>query len=229
MLSIPIKPQPNETTCGATCLHTLYQFYGDSIELNTIINEVHHLKDGGTLGALLAVHALNRGYNTTIYSYNLQVFDPTWFDKDSDFLIERLQKQMVFKKDPKLQTAASAYLDFLHLGGKVKFKDLRSNVITKYLQNEQPIMVGLSATYLYKSAREFGPNMDYDDLRGEPSGHFVLLHGYDSKTREVFIADPIIKNPLKEGQLYKMNIDRVMNAILLGIVTYDANLIIITP
>jgi hypothetical protein len=207
----------------------LYQFYGDSIDLNTIIEEVHYLEDGGTLGALLAVHALNRGYNATIYSYNLQVFDPTWFNKDTDFLIDRLQKQMVFKKNPKLQTAASAYLDFLQLGGKIKFKDLRSNVITKYLENDQPIMVGLSATYLYKSAREFGPNMDYDDLRGEPSGHFVLLHGYDSSSREVFIADPIIKNPLEEGQLYKMNIDRVMNAILLGIVTYDANLIIITP
>lgn len=229
MLSIPIKPQPDETTCGPTCLHTVYQFYGDSIELNTIIDEVYHLEDGGTLGALLAIHALKRGYKATIYSYNLQVFDPTWFEKDSVFLIDRLQKQMVFKKDRKLQIVANAYLEFLKLGGLIKFEDLRSKIITKYLKKEQPIIVGLSATYLYKSAREFGPNMEYDDLRGEPAGHFVLLHGYNSETREVFIADPIIKNPLEEGQLYSMNIDRVMNAILLGIVTYDANLIVITP
>jgi hypothetical protein len=157
------------------------------------------------------------------------VFDPTWFDKDSAFLIDRLRKQMEFKKDRKLRVAANAYMKFLELGGVMKFEDLRSHVITKYLKNEQPIMVGLSATYLYKSAREYGPNLDYDDLRGEPTGHFVLLHGYNSETREVFIADPIIKNPLDEGHLYKMNIDRVMNAILLGIVTYDANLIVITP
>jgi len=57
----------------------------------------------------------------------------------------------------------------------------------------------------------------------------VLLHGYDKETREVHIADPINQNPLGEGQCYKMKIDRVINAILLGIVTYDANLIIITP
>lgn len=38
------------------------------------------------------------------------------------------------------------------------------------MKNEQPIIVGLSATYLYKSAREFGANLDYDDLRGEPTG-----------------------------------------------------------
>lgn len=197
--------------------------------MNSVINEVHHLEDGGTLGALLAVHALKRGYKATIYSYNLQVFDPTWFGKNRTFLIDRLQKQMEFKKDKKLQTAANAYMDFLRFGGKLKFEDLRASVIRKYLKKEQPIIVGLSATYLYKSAREFGPNMDYDDLRGEPAGHFVLLHGYDPENREVYIADPIIKNPLVEGQLYKMNIDRVMNAILLGIVTYDANLIIITP
>lgn len=229
MLQIPIKRQIDETTCGPTCLHTVYEFYGDSIDLNTVIDETDQLENGGTLGALLAVHALKRGYKATIYSYNLQIFDPTWFEKDSGFLIDRLQKQMEFKKDQKLQTVANAYMHFLQLGGKLRFEDLRSSVIRKYLKKEQPIIVGLSATYLYKSAREFGPNLDYDDLRGEPTGHFVLLHGYDAETREVFIADPIIKNPLEEGQLYKMNIDRVMNAILLGIVTYDANLLIITP
>ena len=229
MLEIPIKSQLDETTCGPTCLHTVYEFYNDSIDLNNVIDEVHHLEDGGTVGAFLAIHALKRGYSATIYSYNLQVFDPTWFERDSVFLIDRLQRQMEFKKDGKLQVVANAYLEFLNLGGLLKFEDLRSHVITKYLKNDQPIIVGLSATYLYKSAREFGPNLDYDDLRGEPTGHFVLLHGYDPETEDVYIADPIIKNPLEEGQLYKMNIDRVMNAILLGIVTYDANLLIITP
>lgn len=229
MLQIPINRQPDETTCGPTCLHAVYQFYGDPIPLESVIAEVDYLEDGGTLGALLAVHALKRGYKTTIYSYNLQVFDPSWFDKDSDFLIDRLQKQLEFKKDNKLHTASQAYIQLLQAGGKLKFEDLRASVIRKYLKKEHPIIVGLSATYLYKSTREFGPTLNYDDLRGEPQGHFLLLHGYKADSREVFIADPIIKNPLEEGQVYKMNIDRVMNAILLGIVTYDANLIIITP
>lgn len=229
MLQFPIKRQLNETMCGPTCLHAVYEFYGDLVPLETVYNEVQYIDTGGTLAPLLAIHALKRGYQATIYSYNLQVFDPTWFDKDSDFLIDRLQKQMEFKKGKKIQIASSAYLDFLKLGGVVKFEELRDLVITKYLQKDQPIIAGLSATFLYKSAREFGPNLDYDDLRGKPMGHFVLLYGYDPEKKEVFIADPIIKNPLKEGQLYTLNIDRVMNAILLGILTYDANLIIITP
>jgi len=229
MLEIPIKKQPDETTCGPTCLQTLYEFYNDPIGLQSVIEEVEQFDDGGTIGALLATHALSRGYSATIYSYNLQIFDPTWFGTESPFLIDRLEKQMQFKRSPKFEKVTQAYIRFLKLGGKLNFEDLRTVIIRRYLKKNQPIIAGLSATYLYKSAREYGPELEYDDLRGEPSGHFVLLHGYDKDTREVYIADPISKNPLGEGQLYKLKIDRVINAILLGIVTYDANLIIIKP
>jgi hypothetical protein len=128
-----------------------------------------------------------------------------------------------------MEIVTGAYIRFLELGGKLRFEDLRTGIIRQYLKKGQPLIAGLSATYLYRSKREFGPNLDYDDLRGEPTGHFVLLHGYTPETREISVADPISLNPLGEGPLYKMKIDRVLNAILLGIITYDANLIIITP
>jgi hypothetical protein len=229
MLKVPIKKQPDETTCGPTCLHTLYEYYNDPIGLQEVINEVHQFDEGGTIGALLACHALQRGYKATIYTYNLQIFDPTWTELKSDQLIGKLRQQMEFKKSKKFVVASEAYIRFLELGGKVRFEDLRSLIIRRYLKKGQPVIAGLSATYLYKSMREYGINSDYDDLRGEPAGHFVLLHGYDMETREIYIADPISKNPLGNGQLYKLKIDRVINAILLGIVTYDANLIVITP
>lgn len=229
MLPVPIKPQPDETTCGPTCLHTLYEFYGDHISLDEVISEVHQFDDGGTVGALLGVHALERGYEVSIYSYNLQVFDPTWFGKDREFLINRLRLQLNYKKSRKLERVTQAYIQYLELGGKLHFEDLRSAIIRRYLKKGWPVIAGLSATYLYQSMREFGPNLDYDDLRGMPSGHFVLLHGYNTESRYVAIADPISQNPLGEGQQYLMNINRVINAILLGIVTYDANLIIIHP
>jgi hypothetical protein len=58
-------------------------------------------------------------------------------------------------------------------------------------------------------------------------GHFVVLTGYDSETRNVFVADPFQLNPVSEGQQYAVNIDRVLCSILLGVLTYDANLVII--
>lgn len=229
MLHIPIKPQPDETTCGPTCLHTIYEFYNDQISLSDVIKQVEQFDDGGTIGALLAVHALERGYKVSAYSYNLQIFDPTWFGAETPYLIDRLKRQLEFKRTPKFEIVTNAYIRFLELGGKLFFDDLRPFIISKYLRRNQPVIAGLSATCLYKSAREYGHDLEYDDLRGQPTGHFVLLHGYDKETREIHIADPISQNPLGVGQCYKMKIDRVINAILLGIVTYDANLIIISP
>jgi len=36
-------------------------------------------------------------------------------------------------------------------------------------------------------------------------------------------------NPVAPTQLYPVNIDRVIGAILLGVLTYDANLLVIHP
>ena len=52
---------------------------------------------------------------------------------------------------------------------------------------------------------------------------------YDRATRSVLVADPLMPNPLATEQLYELNIDRVVNSILLGILTYDANLLILQP
>ena len=43
------------------------------------------------------------------------------------------------------------------------------------------------------------------------------------------VADPLLPNPVASEQLYEINIDRVICAILLGVLTYDANLLIIQP
>jgi len=229
MLSVPIYQQPDETTCGPTCLHSIYQYYKKPYTLESVIEDVEQFEEGGTIGVLLANDALTKGFKATIYTYNLQIFDPTWFGLSRKEMIDKLKEQMVYKQSEKLNVASKAYIRFLELGGRLKFEDLRSAIIRRYLKKDQPVIAGLSATYLYKSMREYGANLDYDDLRGEPSGHFVVLHGYSMETRDVYIADPIKTNPTGNGTFYKMNIDRVINAILLGIVTYDANLIIITP
>ena len=77
--------------------------------------------------------------------------------------------------------------------------------------------------------REHGPRLEFDDIRGVPSGHFVVLCGYDAQHREVLVADPLLSNPITGSNQYLVSIDRVICAILLGILTYDANLLIIVP
>lgn len=228
-ISISMLPQPNDTTCGPTCLHTIYNFYGDSIDLEELIVDIDQLEGGGTLGAILASHALKVGYSATIYTYNLVVFDPTWFEHESFYIKNKLQKQADLKRNLKLQTASNAYAEFLDLGGELKYQTLNTALIQKYLRKGMPLLVGLSATYLYDSPREFGPKDEYDDIRGNPSGHFVVIYGYNEAEETVYIADPLKENPLGKGQNYEIGIDKVINAILLGVLTYDANVIVITP
>lgn len=224
-----ISPQPDDSTCGPTCLHSVYRYYGDKISLEQVIDEVTMLEKGGTLAVLLACHALQRGYEAIIYTYKLQLFDPSWLVPNGPDLRERLLAQMACKEDEKLQVASRAFLNFLELGGELRLEDLTASLLRGYVKRSIPVITGLSSTYLYRTPREYGPNCDYDDVRGEPTGHFVVLCGYSKESRTVQVADPLLPNPVAQTQLYDVSIERVLCAVLLGVLTYDANLLIIRP
>jgi hypothetical protein len=228
-LKLDILPQPDDHSCGPTCLHALYGYYGDEISLDQVVKETAFLEEGGTLAPLLGCHALRRGYRAKIYTWDLQVFDPTWFKHENPPLVEKLAAQMAVKEGAKLLITSQAYLDFLRLGGQIRIEDLTVSLIRRYLKQQTPILAGLSATYLYQTAREYGPKWDPDDVRGIPAGHFVVLCGYDKRTRNVLVADPLKQNPFGTETRYLINIDRVLCAILLGILTHDAKLLIVEP
>ncbi len=222
-----MSAQPDDTTCGPTCLQAVYRYFADEVDLNSLIAEVRALPGGGTLAVTLANHALRRGYQATIYTYNVQLFDPTWFAFPAD-LQQLLREQRAHKKqDERLVHSTERYLEFLDLGGEVRFGHHTSTVIRRYLKKEIPILTGLSATYLYPCAREL--ENDYDSVRGEPQGHFVVLSGYDRETRRVMVADPLNDNPGFGSHYYAVDVERLISAIMLGVVTYDANLLMIQP
>jgi hypothetical protein len=227
-LPFTIQPQLTETTCGPTCLHAIYNYYNDHLSLDSLNSEIHMLDGGGTLAVFLACHALRRGYTATIYTYNLQVFDPTWFNAGAQGnLSEKLRLQALRKDDPKLQIAVRGYEEFLSLKGQLKFEDLNSSLIRHYLKRGIPILTGLSATYLHRTPRENYLTNKEDDIGGTPTGHFVVLYGYDREDKLVYIAEPLHPSPLGSGHYFAVKIDRLICSILLGIVTYDANLLII--
>ena len=228
-LPIEILRQPDDTTCGPTCLHAVYKYYGDGISLDEVISSTKKLHDGGTLAVFLACAALRRGYQATIYTYNLQVFDPSWFMSPGIDISERLVKQAEAKHDKKLKFATEGYLEFLKLGGKLRYVDLTTRLLRGIIRRNLPILTGLSSTYLYKMKRDVDDNPQGDDIRGYPGGHFVILSGYHKQDRTVLINDPYEPNPVSGSLTYSINIDRVICAILLGVLTYDANLLVIQP
>jgi hypothetical protein len=222
-------PQPTETTCGPTCAHAIYRYWGDNERLDDVIARTQTLEHGGTLAVFLACDALRKGYRATIYTYNVTVFDPTWFKTPGIDIAERLSRQRDVKDDDRLRIATEGYLEFLRLGGRLRFAHLSQYLVLGLLRRRLPILTGLSATYLYQTTREYGPEDTADDIRGRPSGHFVVIAGYDRLRRRVLVVDPYQPNPYGAALEYWLSIDRVVAAILLGIVTHDANLLVINP
>ena len=226
-LTFKITPQPDNTTCGPTCLYSVYQYYGDRIALNQVIDEVPSLSGGGTLGVMLANHALKRGYSATIYTYNLMIFDPSWFLPGVN-MVERLTERRSAIQNAKQKKAIDAYLQFLQNGGHICFKDLTRGLLRRFLNSERPILTGLNSTFLYRAKRSNQETFLDDDIAGEVDGHFVVLSGYDRTSRTVHVSDPYGGNPFAKRS-YDLPIDRVIGAIFLGVMTYDANFLIVTP
>ena len=229
-LGFAVEPQPDDVTCGPVCLHGVYRHYGDPITLDAVMGDLKMLEAGGTLDVFLANHALRRGYKATLFTYNLQLFDPTWFELSNEEFRARLRAQAAAKRGRRrLQVATRGYDEFLRLGGKVRLRDLEPALLRELLGRGSPVITGLSATFLYRSVRDLPDTNADDDIRGEPVGHFVVLTGYRRKTREILIADPLRNNPLVGSRYYAVKMHRLIGAILLGTMTYDANLLLIEP
>jgi hypothetical protein len=222
---VDIRAQPDEASCGPTCLEAIYRYYRDPVPLESVIGGIQHLPEGGTLAVFLACHALARGYRATIYTCNLHLFDPTWFDDPAVDLSSKLRAQRSKKRDSKLRRATDGYLEFLRRGGQVVIQEIGAPLLRRYFERDVPLIAGLSATFLYRSPRERGDR--YDDVRGEASGHFVLLLGAEADGG-VRIADPYASNPFGR-QNYVVSEERLSGAIYLGVLTYDANLLVIEP
>lgn len=207
----------------------MYRYFGDDKPLDRVINDVRHLPGGGTLAVMLALHALRNGYRAKIYTCNLQLFDPSWFQPDGPDIRERLKLQMEAKPRFRLRTATRAYLDFLDQGGELFMEDPNADLLGTLLQLHGPLIVGLSATWLYRCPRERQDDMVDDDVRGEPTGHFLIVYGLDRETRQVYVADPYVNFPHPGKHHYTVHVDRFIAALLLGIVTDDAKILALTP
>jgi hypothetical protein len=230
-MDIRILAQPDDVTCGPTSLHAVYSYYGYQIPLEELIRDMEFLEEGGTLAVFLGLDALRRGFCARLYTYNLKVFDPTWATLAMPELRKKLQARLEAKKNGKLRTALRAYIRFLDHGGQILFKPLTTQLFTKYFKKGIPVLSGLSATYLYGCMREYTNALDqsvFDDIEGDPMGHFVVLYGFNENKR-FLVADPDHRNPISGDPYYQVDSRRLIHSILLGIITYDSNMLVVFP
>lgn len=225
-------PQPDDVTCGPTCLRKVYDYFGLQLDDAEVLGDIDRNEDGGTLAVFLGIAALRRGFAARIYSYDLRIFDPTWFRLGREELAEKVHARFPHLVDGKRLRAARAYLDFLERGGEIRFDELTPALLREIIDREHPVLAGLSATYLYRFARERQTDDERlvaDDVAGEPTGHFVVIVGYEHWGRRFSLRDPSEHVPLAADGRQVVDGQRLINAILLGDVTYDAVLLELWP
>jgi hypothetical protein len=227
LLDVPRFEQPDDVTCGPTCLTQVYRFFGYNKTLSEVIAETPRNPDGGTLAVYLGISALASGFRPTIYPYSLSVFDPTWRESSRVRIIDKLRQRKMQMKSYKLRRTIDAYVTYLEDGGQLRFDELTRDLLVEVLRGGQPILTGLSATYLYRTPREY--NEQYDDIRGEPAGHFVVICGYYPRSDKFVIRDPSAHSPFSRSGKYSVPAERLIPAILLGDVTYDSVLLVLSP
>ena len=226
--------QPDDVTCGPTCLRKVYDFYGMRVDLETVLGEIDRNEDGGTLAVFLGIAGLRRGFSARIYSYDLQIFDPSWAGLPREELMEKIHARFPYLMDSKRLRAAKAYLEFLEMGGEIViFEELTPALLKGIIDREHPVLAGLSATYLYRFQRErWIPETDdlvSDDVAGDPTGHFVVIVGYEHFGRRFSLRAPSYHVPVCDDGRQVVDAQGLINAILLGDATYDAVLLELWP
>lgn len=227
LLPLPAYRQPDDVSCGPTCLSKVLTSYGDTRSRADLEASVQRNADGGTLGVYLGQAAMRLGYPVTIYSYNLRVFDPTWSSLSPAALADKLRARARVVDEEKLRAAIEAYVSYLEDGGTIRFDDLDEDLLVSLVREDLPIVVGLSATYLFATPREDPITNAFDDVGGEPSGHFLVVCGYRHHGRTFVVSDPYQGLPMTSDGTYEVDARRLLNAILLGDVTYDGVLLVV--
>lgn len=226
---IRVEPQPNDSSCGPTCLQAVYRHFGVEVPLGELIAGIPSVPGGGTLAVMLGIDALRRGFRALLQTCNLRVLDPTWFPAKPAALAARIDASLVVRRHRKERQELHALREFIDLGGEVRMEPLTRELLRSHLGSRHPVLTGLSATFLYRDQRVNPETNQYDDLGGDPQGHFVVLSEYDRATKQVTVHDPWPDSPFADPHRYHVHIDRLTNAILLGVLTFDANLLVIRP
>lgn len=228
-LAVPRFAQPDDVTCGPTCLLSVLRYYGDETSFERLAELTPTNPDGGTLAVFLGQVALALGYRARLYSYNYRVVDPTWRELAPSEVRARLLRRAAASPKAKVQGACRAYAEFLAAGGELAFADLSPELLVDALERGHPVLCGLSATYLYEQPRERPDDNVSDDVGGDPVGHFLVICGYDEGGARFSVRDPFSHVPETGDGRYAVEARRLLNAILLGIVSYDAVLLEVWP
>lgn len=228
-LAVRRVAQPDDTSCGPTCLHMVAAFHGIDLALPELIDTIPRTPSGGVHAVNIGVLALQHGLRAALYPLGLRVFDPTWRGLSRAALRLRLRQRGRRFAGTDHAALVALWDRFLALGGQVRPGELTADLLADALDRGHPLISGLSATWLYRHPRERPDDNQPDAVGGEGVGHFVVVSGYTGGGRSFRVEDPSPDAPFGRDGTYLAPAPRLQHAILLGDATHDAVLLELWP
>lgn len=187
--------------CVQASAAQLLQFYRIDKSIDDIKAEVpvYISKDNQPLGSSIghiAKYFIDQGFNTTIHTSDIQIFDPSWKKYSNKQLIDHLMKRQTDVKHPTYDQEAfnvifDGYISFLKFGGQIAFPLIDEKYLVELLQ-KGPIYTIVSYQFLNQSPKAvFDKDKDEftnDSIKGNVGTHAVILAGY--KDNQFLIIDP---------------------------------------
>ncbi len=161
------------------------------------------MNEYGTWSPYIGIYAMKLGYNVEIFTYDVSLFDPTWFNLSNKSLIKKLKIAIKKIKDKDKKFGVRGYIDFLREGGKLTFKIPTKKILIKFLKKKIPPMAFVNSTAYYKRKRKdfkAGKRSEF----GEVGGHCIVISGY--KNGKFIVTDP---NYFKGG-IYEVPEDKLI-------------------
>ncbi|MBD3362355.1 hypothetical protein GF362_01395 [Candidatus Dojkabacteria bacterium] len=211
-----IKQKADSSACGPSCLQAIYKYYGKDLKLKMILEDLHIDKDTSTYVSQLARHLNTNHLSTTLISSNPFVVSPDWKAKPKKVVIKELKEWILHHfnkgKVENIWIKEALYLLFyLQEGGNLKISNITTDLIDKYLEDQNLILCCLAENWIW-GKRKISKVVEYDNIKGHVNGHFVIV--YDKNKGDYQISDPYptsIEN--KEG-LYAINKEELLTATL---------------
>jgi hypothetical protein len=183
-LNVPYIRQEKKT-CGPSSLQQVLNYYGDPTSLSEILANVK-MFPSGTPPSYLALGAKKLGYKTKLISFDVDYVDPSWKNASKKEIAEKLRKRLPTLKDKSAKMRTRGLLTALKGGVDLEIQIPSEKILIGYLKGGIPPIITLSYNVLHNYKRKF--NDKQDDVKGHPSGHYVVVSGYDDKN--LIITDP---------------------------------------
>jgi len=183
-LDVPyIKQEKN--MCGPSSLQQVLEYYGRKISLKDILANVK-MFPFGTPPPYLAIGAKKLGYKVRLISFDVNYVDPSWKNSPKNEIIEKLKKRLPTIKNRIINRRTKGLIMALESGVELDIKIPSEKILIKYMKRGIPPIITLSYNVLHDYKRKLNDKLD--DVKGLPTGHYVVVSGYDDNN--FIVTDP---------------------------------------